>query len=117
LYGGRAGAVQGTQFDPINSLVILLFAYVGGITSVTGAALAGALFALLTYAESTYADLAGVIFVAVGAAAISLGQQPNGLAGFVLEPLRRLVRWRPAPRQGSGPVDAAAEPALAGGGA
>lgn len=116
LYGGLAGAVQGTQFDPVNSLVILLFAYVGGITSVTGAALAGALFALLTYAESTYSDLAGVIFVAVGAAAISLGHQPNGLAGFVLDPLRRAVRWRPAPRSDHGGLEVGTGPAVVGGG-
>jgi branched-chain amino acid transport system permease protein len=113
LYGGLAGAVQGSQFDPVNSLVILLFAYVGGITTVTGAALAGTLFALLTYAESTYSDLAGVIFVAVGAAAISLGQQPNGLAGLVLEPLRRGSGWRPRPRRSAAPASAL-EPAVGG---
>jgi branched-chain amino acid transport system permease protein len=124
LYGGLAGAVQGSQFEPVNSLVILLFAYVGGITTVTGAALAGTLFALLTYAESTYGDLAGVIFIAVGAAAVSLGHQPNGLAGLVLEPLR-LRRSRrseapdPAPGPGAGTVDPTVEldiePALSGG--
>jgi branched-chain amino acid transport system permease protein len=124
LYGGLAGAVQGSQFEPVNSLVILLFAYVGGITTVTGAALAGTLFALLTYAESTYGDLAGVIFIAVGAAAVSLGHQPNGLAGLVLEPLRlRRSRRSEAPDPASGPgpgtvdptVELDIEPALSGG--
>ena len=113
LYGGLAGAVQGTQFEPVNSLVILLFAYVGGITTVTGAALAGTLFALLTYAESTYGDLAGVIFVAVGAAAISLGHQPNGLAGIVLEPLRhRRARRSEAAASAAATLELAAEPGL-----
>jgi branched-chain amino acid transport system permease protein len=111
LYGGLAGAVQGSQFDPVQSLVVLLFAFVGGITSVTGAALAGALFALLTYAESTYSDLAGVVFLVVGAAAISLGQQPNGLAGLLLEPLRRRTG---RPLRLRRPVRPTLEPAVAG---
>lgn len=89
LFGGLAGAVQGSQFDPVNGLVILLFAYVGGITTVVGALLAGTVFALLVYAESTFADLAGLVFVVVGAAAISLGSQPSGLAGVVLDTARR----------------------------
>ena len=91
LYGGLEGAVQGTQFDPVNSLVIVLFAYVGGITTVAGALLAGALFALLNYAQTTYSDLAGLVFVAVGAAAIGLAQQPNGLAGLLLDSARRVI--------------------------
>lgn len=89
LFGGLQGAVQGSQFEPVNSLVILLFAYVGGITTVAGALIAGALFAALQYAQTTYSDLSGVVFIAVGAAAISLGRQPNGVAGLVFDVLRR----------------------------
>ena len=85
LYGGLSGAVQGSQFDPVNSLVILLFAFVGGITTVVGALLAGTLFALLSYADSALPDLAGILFVAVGVAAVSLGRQPTGLAGVVID--------------------------------
>ena len=50
LFGGLQGAVDGNQFDPLNSLVIVLFAFVGGITTVTGAVIGGVLFAALTYA-------------------------------------------------------------------
>jgi branched-chain amino acid transport system permease protein len=89
LYGGLEGAVQGSQFEPVNSLVILLFAYVGGITTVAGALLAGTLFAALRYAEANFSDLGGVVFIAVGAAAISLGRQPNGIAGVLLDSVRR----------------------------
>lgn len=96
LFGGAAGAVQGSQFDPVASLVIVLFAYVGGITTVAGALIAGTLFALLGYAESNIADLAGLVFVAIGAAAIGLGRQPNGLAGVLLGGAERLRGWRPA---------------------
>jgi branched-chain amino acid transport system permease protein len=90
LFGGFSGAVSGNQFDPLTSLVILLFAFVGGITTVSGALLAGGLFALLTYAQSSFPDLAGLVFIAVGAAAIGLGRQPNGLAGVLLG----VDRWR-----------------------
>lgn len=91
LFGGYTGAAQSMQFDPVNSLVILLFAYVGGITSVAGALIAGALFAFLNYAESTFASIAGVAFIGIAAAAISLGRQPNGLAGVGFDLLRG---WR-----------------------
>ena len=90
LWGGMSGTVDGTQFEPVNSLVILLYAFVGGITTVTGAAVAGGLFALLVYAQSTFTELAGLVFVAIGAAAISLGRQPDGLAGVALAALRQL---------------------------
>ncbi|MEX2293873.1 MAG: ABC transporter permease [Acidimicrobiales bacterium] len=92
LYGGLAGAVQGSQFEPVNGLVILLFAYVGGITSVAGALVAGILFAGLSYTEATFSQLGGIVFVAVAAGAISLGRQPNGLAGLGLDVI---ARWRP----------------------
>jgi branched-chain amino acid transport system permease protein len=84
LFGGLSNTVDGTQFEPVNSLVILLFAFVGGITTITGAAIAGGLFALLNYAQTTYEELSGVVFLAVAAAAISLGRQPDGIAGMLL---------------------------------
>ena len=90
LFGGLQGAVQGLQFEPVNSLVVLLFAYVGGITTAVGALIAGALFALLGYMQSTYADLGGIVFIAVGAAAIGLGRQPNGIAGMILDAVERV---------------------------
>ena len=99
LFGGWQGAAQSLQFDPINSLVIVLFAYVGGITTVAGALVAGSLFALLNYAEATYPSIGGVVFIGVAAAAISLGRQPNGIAGVGLEFFRGLrVRLPRAPR-------------------
>lgn len=98
LLGGLTGAAQGSQFEPVNSLVIVLFAYVGGITTVAGALIAGGLFAGLQYAQSTYSSLGGVVFIGVGALAISLGRQPNGVAGFLLDATRRLTaRSAPAP--------------------
>jgi branched-chain amino acid transport system permease protein len=92
LFGGLSGVVTGVHFDPVNGIVILLYAFVGGITTVTGAALAGVVYALLVYVQSTYDDLAGLVFAAIGAVAIALGRQPNGVAGLVFDAARRLGR-------------------------
>ena len=100
LFGGMSGTVSGFQFEPVNSLVIVLFAFVGGITTVSGAATAGILFAALAYAQATYPELAGVVFVVIGAAAISLGRQPDGIAGLALSAVRDPLSWRPRRRPG-----------------
>jgi branched-chain amino acid transport system permease protein len=93
LFGGMQNTVDQVQFEPVLSLVILLFAFVGGITTVTGAVIAGALFAFLSYAQGEFPDLAGLVFFAIAAAAIGLGRQPDGLAGMVLGAVEG---WRPA---------------------
>jgi branched-chain amino acid transport system permease protein len=103
LFGGINNTIDGTQFEPVNSLVIVLFAFVGGITTVSGAALAGSLFAVLTYAQATFPELSGIVFLAIGAAAISLGRQPDGIAGVLWSGLRSLRddprgAWRRLPR-------------------
>lgn len=120
LFGGMSGAVQGSQFDPVFSLVILLFAFVGGITSITGALLAGVLFAVLSYAQATFEDFAGIVFLGVGAAAVSLGRQPNGLAGLALDLVGQLHRDRVAPgsrRDASPALEVRGAPVAAGGSA
>jgi branched-chain amino acid transport system permease protein len=93
LFGGLNGIVGSTQFEPVNGLVIVLFAFVGGITTITGAGIAGALFALLVYVQSTVNGLSGIVFVAVAAAAVSLARQPNGLAGIALGSRPHSWRW------------------------
>ena len=111
LLGGLSGGVDNPQFDPINGLVVLLFAFVGGITSITGAGIAGGLFALLAYVEATGSDLSGLVFMAIAAAAISLGQQPNGIAGMVLSAADRMRSRQPSTAPTAEPAPA---PALAG---
>jgi branched-chain amino acid transport system permease protein len=110
LFGGLTFAVQGVHFEPVNSLVILLFAFVGGITTVTGALLAGTLFALLLYAEQHISGFGGAVFIIVAAAAISLGRQPNGLAGLLYDTTPRL---REALSRRRGPQGTQAQPTVA----
>ena len=120
LFGGFSAAVSGLQFEPLFSLLIVLFAYVGGITSATGALFAGVLYASLTYAQATYPSAAGAVFVVVGAAAVALGREPNGLAGIVLAKLDEfrdgIERSAPSPSDpeelSDSPVPVTAEPTV-----
>lgn len=115
LFGGLAGAVNGTNFEPVSSLVIVLFAFVGGITTISGAAIAGSLFALLSYMEATYPDLSGLIFIAIAAAAIGLGRQPHGLAGLAISAGHRVRdTWGMRGRRSEAPTGSA-HPAEIGG--
>jgi branched-chain amino acid transport system permease protein len=75
--------VSDIPFEPLNNVVLFLFAVVGGVTTISGAFLGGALFALLPFVQSEYPEQAGLVFAVVALAAISLGRQPNGIAGLV----------------------------------
>jgi branched-chain amino acid transport system permease protein len=92
LFGGLNATAGSIQFDPINNIVLFLFAVVGGITTVTGALIGGALFALLPVVQSKQPELAGLVFAGVAVGAISLGRQPNGLAGMLFERARTTRR-------------------------
>lgn len=102
LLGGLNGFVSEIQFEPVNNVVLLLFAAVGGVTTVTGALLGGALFALLPLVQSEQPELAGLVFAAVAAAAIGLGRQPDGMAGLLYEGARE-ARDARAERRGDQP--------------
>jgi branched-chain amino acid transport system permease protein len=96
LFGGLQTSVSDISIEPINNIVLFLFAVVGGITTVSGAFLGGALFALLPYVQSEQPELAGLVFAGVAAVAIGLGRQPNGLAGIMIERVDRFLgRTRP----------------------
>ena len=80
--------------------MLFLFAVVGGVTTVSGALLGGALFALLPFVQSEQPDLAGLVFAAVAAVAIVLGRQPTAWPGSSPRPSAAGSagsRWRNAP--------------------
>ncbi len=93
LFGGVNSSVGTIDFESVNNVVLFLFAFVGGVTTVTGALIGGILFALLPLVQSESPQLAGVVFAAVAVAAVLLGKQPNGMAGLLFE---RAARWRRA---------------------
>jgi branched-chain amino acid transport system permease protein len=85
LIGGLAQTAGSIQFKAEYNLVLLLFAVVGGVTTVTGAFIGGALFALLPFVAAEYPEYAGVPFAVIAFGAVALGRQPNGLAGVLYD--------------------------------
>jgi len=79
------GTVGTIDFADLNNLPLYLLAVVGGVTTVSGAFVGGALFALLPVVQSRNPGLAGLVFLGIGAAAVSLGRQPNGIAGMLAQ--------------------------------
>jgi branched-chain amino acid transport system permease protein len=85
MFGGLKATADAIQFEALNNVVLLLFAVVGGVTTVSGALMGGALFALLPFIQSEYPDQGGLVFAGVAIAVVALGKQPNGLAGMLFE--------------------------------
>jgi branched-chain amino acid transport system permease protein len=79
LYAGLEKQVGSTDFQLFNSLPLLLIAVCAGVTSVTGAAMAG----FLLMALNSYPTVQPLLFLLVAAAAVGLGKQPNGIAGWI----------------------------------
>jgi branched-chain amino acid transport system permease protein len=99
FYGGLRGSAQTNDFLMFQSLPVLLMAVIGGITTVSGA-LAGGLLLGLLETQSATGIFAGLVFLFTGAAAVSLGRNPHGLAFFIsskLEPLKERIPWLQTP--------------------
>ena len=109
--GGLRGTVGTIDFTDLNNLPLYLLAVVGGVTTVSGALIGGALFALLPVVQSRAPDLAGIVFLGIGATAVSLGRQPNGLAGIIAQ--RVSDARRPARHDQAGDKEVARVPAAA----
>lgn len=99
FYGGLRGSAQTNDFLMFQSLPVLLMAVIGGITTVSGALVGGLLLGLLQTQEAT-GPLAGAVFLFTGAAAVSLGRNPHGVAFFIsqrFEALRTRLPQRTPP--------------------
>ena len=83
LYGGLGFSASQLQFEPLFNVLLFLFAFVGGITTITGALLGGVLFAALPFVQSEYPEFSGLVFAAIAVTAVALGKQPNGMAGLL----------------------------------
>jgi len=97
LYAGLRGTIGGADFQYFNSLLLLLFAVVFGVTSVTGAALAGFGYMLLPLLQGDHPSIAGGLFVLLAGGAIALARDPNGLANQLFK-LGQLAERHLAPR-------------------
>lgn len=102
LLGGARSVAGPVDFIVLQNLPVLLLAVVGGITTVSGALIGGLALALLPLLQERIPDLAGIVFLLTGAAAVSLGRNPNGIAFFLSEAFGRFLPWR---REGPGNGD------------
>lgn len=98
LFGGVRSVAGPTDFDVLQGLPVLLLAVIGGITTVSGALIGGVALAVLPVVQERIPELAGLVFLLTGAAAVSLGRNPNGIAFLLSEWFGRLAPWRRAPR-------------------
>lgn len=112
LYGYAGGSVSATSFNTFACLTLLVYAYLGGISSVGGAVTTGLLSAggLGAVALNQWFDLAQADVLMLGAVAlvITVVLSPEGIAGEMRRVgglLGRLLGGRPM--EPAGPVGAA----------
>jgi branched-chain amino acid transport system permease protein len=92
LWAGLRGTIGATDFEVMASLPLLLLAVVCGVTTVSGALLGGFALMMLPVVQSNSPVAGGVALLVIGAAAVGLGREPNGLAYLVLSRVRALRR-------------------------
>ncbi|HXH96085.1 MAG TPA: hypothetical protein VNH40_02650, partial [Gaiellaceae bacterium] len=100
LYGYNFSSVAVTRFSALTALGLIAFAYVGGITMVSGAVLAGLISveALVPYALEKWFGISGNWALLFGGLAliVTLFQNPEGVAGATYRK-RQLKRKRREP--------------------
>jgi len=89
LYGGWQGQVGPNDFAMLQSLILLLIVTLGGIDTVTGAFAAALFFALRPIIES-HLPFSNGTFILVGLGAVSVGQNPGGIAGQLGDAIDRV---------------------------
>jgi branched-chain amino acid transport system permease protein len=89
LYAGLRQNIGAGDFIYFNSLLLLLFAVVAGVTSVTGAVLGGVALTALPELMANYASVGALFYVAIAVCAILLAKDQNGVSGYLF----RLGRW------------------------
>jgi branched-chain amino acid transport system permease protein len=104
LYGYNFSSVTVTRFSALTALSLIAFAYVGGITMVSGAIFAGLISveALFPYALEKWFGIAGNWALLFGGMAliVTLFQNPEGVAGATYLKRRQKKRRRDASAPG-----------------
>ena len=89
LFAGLRQTVGAGDFIYFNSLLLLLFAAVAGMTSITGAVLGGVALMALPELQAAYPSVGGLLYVGLAVGAILLAKDPNGVANQLF----KLGRW------------------------
>ena len=111
LYAGTQHIVGGNDFIYVQSLILVLMAFVGGINTVTGALIGGLALGAAFPIISPHLphNLQQLSYVGTGLGAITIGRNPSGTMGEIsktLDRLRTRLRVSSAP---SGRVDTVME--------
>lgn len=85
LFAGLRLSVGAADFIYFQSLLLLLFAVVWGVTSVTGAVIGGFSMMYLPVAQADNPEIAGLLTMGVALGAIIIGRDPNGLANKMFQ--------------------------------
>jgi branched-chain amino acid transport system permease protein len=108
MYGYEFGGVAATKFGAFAALGLIAFAYVGGITMISGAFVAGLISTsgLVSYSLDKWFGLSGnwaLLFAGV-ALIVTLILNPEGVAGANYKKAQQRRRRRQAQTSGSTPV-------------
>jgi branched-chain amino acid transport system permease protein len=110
LYAYNFGTVSADLFGTVNSLVIIAYAYFGGITMITGALFAGlgATQGLIPQAFQTWWGLSGNWALLIGAVGllVTLVGNPDGIAGTGYWKRRTKAKQRALAAAGAEPASA-----------
>ena len=113
MYAYNYGSVSANNYTALIALTVIAFAYVGGITMVSGAVLAGLFMTdgLTQYATEQWLHISGIWILLLGAWAVlsNVIFWPDGLAGGIYQRRRERAARRLAVAVGAEP-----EPAFAG---
>ena len=106
LWGGSKGAVTAQDFVYIYSLVLLLLVTIGGVNTITGAFLGGLFLAVANIVTPHVPEkYRQITFIGTGLGAMSLGRNPNGVAGQLFQFLDQArARFRQRPSMGPSPA-------------
>jgi branched-subunit amino acid ABC-type transport system permease component len=103
LYGYNFSSVTVNRFSALTALSLIALAYVGGVTMVSGAIVAGLISveALFPYALEKWLDISGnwALLFAGLALVVTLIQNPDGVAGATYRKHQLRVRQRQAGRR------------------
>jgi branched-chain amino acid transport system permease protein len=81
LFGGLRGSIGPNDFLYQQSLVLLLLATIGGITTVAGAFLGGMFLGPGFYYLSKFIHISNLTFLGAGLGAMTIARSPNGIVG------------------------------------
>ncbi|MBW3664157.1 MAG: ABC transporter permease [Actinobacteria bacterium] len=107
MFSGMRVSVGAADFTMFQSLPVLLLAVVGGITSITGALIGGMALGWLPVLQDRFPAVGGLAALLIGVAAILLGRNPNGIAGWLF----KTAKGGTVDEDGDEPRPASLEPA------